>query len=50
MTLAVLGSRVNAERGGPFAVLLRGDGERGGPFAAPAPGDGPEIADLPSLD
>ncbi len=24
--LSVLGTRVNAERGGPFAVLLRGDG------------------------
>lgn len=35
VALSVLGSRVNAERGTPFAVLLRGDG--------PNPG-------LPSLD
>lgn len=26
VALSVLGTRVNAERGGPFAVLLRGDG------------------------
>ena len=49
-TLDVLRTRVQAEQGGLFAVLLRGDGERGGPFAAPSPDDGPEIADLPSLD
>ena len=36
----VLGGRVNAERGGPFAVLLRGDGPDG-PFAAPPPATAP---------
>jgi RNAse (barnase) inhibitor barstar len=35
-TLNALRTRVETDRGGPFAVLLRGDG--------------PEIADLPSLD
>jgi hypothetical protein len=52
-TLSVLRTRVEAEKaekGGVFAVLLRGDGERGGPFAAQSPGEGPLIADLPSLD
>ena len=34
--LSVLGSRVNADRGVPFAVLLRGEG--------------PDVAGLPSLD
>ena len=28
VALSVLGGRVNAERGGPFAVLLRGEGPR----------------------
>ncbi len=36
IALSVLGSRVNADRGVPFAVLLRGEG--------------PEVAGLPSLD
>ncbi len=36
VALSVLGTRVNAERGGSFAVLLRGDG--------------PEPAGVPSLD
>ncbi len=36
VALSVLGTRVNAERGGPFAVLLRGDG--------------PDVAGVPSLD
>jgi hypothetical protein len=36
VALSVLGSRVNAERGGPFAVLLRGEG--------------PDVAGVPSLD
>ncbi len=36
VALSVLGTRVNGERGGPFAVLLRGDG--------------PDLPDLPSLD
>lgn len=36
VALSVLGTRVNAERGGPFAVLLRGEG--------------PEVAGLTSLD
>lgn len=35
-TLRALRTRVDTDRGGPFAVLLRGDG--------------PETADLPSLD
>jgi RNAse (barnase) inhibitor barstar len=46
----VLQARADAERGGPFPVLLRGDGEKAGPFAAQLPADVPEIADLPSLD
>jgi len=36
VALSVLGTRVNAERGGPFAVLLRGEG--------------PETVGVPSLD
>ncbi|KRF36252.1 barstar family protein [Nocardioides sp. Soil805] len=36
IALTVLGSRVHADRGVPFAVLLRGEG--------------PEVAGLPSLD
>ena len=36
VALSVLGTRVNAERGGPFAVLLRGEG--------------PDTAGVPSLD
>ena len=36
IALSVLGSRVNADRGVPFAVLMRGEG--------------PEVAGLPSLD
>jgi hypothetical protein len=36
IALSVLGSRVHADRGVPFAVLLRGDG--------------PEVPGLPSLD
>ncbi len=36
VALSVLGTRVNAERGGPFAVLLRGEG--------------PEVAGVASLD
>jgi hypothetical protein len=36
VSLSVLGGRVNADRGGPFAVVLRGDG--------------PEVAGVPSLD
>lgn len=36
VALSVLGGRVNAERGGPFAVLLRGEG--------------PELAGVESLD
>ena len=36
VALSVLGTRVNAERGGPFSVLLRGDG--------------PEPAGVPRLD
>ena len=36
VALSVLGTRVHAERGGPFAVLLRGDG--------------PDSVGLPSLD
>lgn len=36
IALSVLGSRVHADRGVPFAVLLRGEG--------------PEVAGLPSLD
>jgi Barstar (barnase inhibitor) len=36
VALSVLGSRVNADRGGPFAVLLRGDG--------------PDVAGIASLD
>jgi len=34
--LGVVGSRVNADRGVPFAVLMRGEG--------------PEVVGLPSLD
>jgi hypothetical protein len=36
VALSVLGTRVNADRGGPFSVLLRGEG--------------PEVAGVPSLD
>jgi len=36
VALSVLGTRVNADRGGPFAVLLRGDG--------------PDVSGVPSLD
>ena len=36
IALSVLGSRVHADRGAPFAVLLRGEG--------------PEVPGLPSLD
>jgi hypothetical protein len=36
VALSVLGTRVNADRGGPFSVLLRGDG--------------PEVAGVKSLD
>ena len=36
VALSVLGTRVNADRGGPFSVLLRGDG--------------PDVAGVPSLD
>ena len=36
IALSVLGSRVNADRGVPFAVLMRGEG--------------PEVVGLPSLD
>jgi RNAse (barnase) inhibitor barstar len=36
IALSVLGSRVNADRGVPFSVLLRGDG--------------PDVAGIPSLD
>jgi len=36
VALSVLGTRVNADRGGPFAVLLRGDG--------------PEVSGVKSLD
>ena len=36
VALSVLGTRVNAERGGAFAVLLRGDG--------------PDVAGVTSLD
>ncbi len=36
VALSVLGSRVNADRGVPFSVLLRGDG--------------PDVAGIPSLD
>jgi hypothetical protein len=36
VALSVLGTRVNAERGGPFAVLLRGEG--------------PDVSGVPSLD
>lgn len=36
IALSVLGSRVNADRGVPFAVLMRGEG--------------PDVAGLPSLD
>jgi hypothetical protein len=36
VALSVLGGRVNAERGGPFVVVLRGDG--------------PDIQGVPSLD
>ena len=36
VALSVLGTRVNAERGGRFSVLLRGDG--------------PDVAGVPSLD
>ena len=36
VALSVLGTRVNAERGGPFAVLLRGEG--------------PEVGGVASLD
>ena len=36
VALSVLGGRVNADRGGPFAVLLRGEG--------------PEVAGAPWLD
>ena len=36
VALSVLGTRVNADRGGPFSVLLRGEG--------------PDVAGVPSLD
>ena len=36
VALSVLGTRVNAHRGGPFAVLLRGEG--------------PDVPGVPSLD
>jgi len=36
VSLSVLGGRVNADRGGPFVVVLRGEG--------------PEVAGVPSLD
>jgi len=36
VSLSVLGGRVNAERGGPFVVVLRGDG--------------PDVDGVPSLD
>jgi hypothetical protein len=36
VSLSVLGGRVNADRGGPFVVVLRGDG--------------PEVPGVPSLD
>ncbi len=36
VALSVLGGRVNADRGGPFVVVLRGDG--------------PEVPGVPSLD
>jgi Barstar (barnase inhibitor) len=49
-TLGVLRARVEAQNGGPFEVLLRGDGEKGGPFATELPDNGPELDDLPSLD
>lgn len=49
-TLAVLRTRADAEAGGRFAVLLRGDGEKRGPFAVQPPGHAPGIEDLPSLD
>jgi hypothetical protein len=36
VSLSVLGGRVNADRGGPFVVVLRGEG--------------PEVTGVPSLD
>src|ERR1051326_7517539 len=36
VSLSVLGGRVNADRGGPFVVVLRGEG--------------PEVQGVPSLD
>ena len=36
MALSVLGTRVNADRGGPFVVLMRGEG--------------PDVPGVPSLD
>ena len=36
VALSVLGGRVNADKGGPFTVLLRGDG--------------PDVSGVPSLD